>query len=56
MSDADWREYINCRQGAALTDSILLCCIYTAAWIPLWILPDSFGPLSAGAFFVQSGK
>lgn len=28
---------------------------YTAAWIPLWILPDTFGGLSAGGFFIQSG-
>lgn len=35
--------------------AILLCLCYTAAWIPLWILPKSFGGLSAGAFFVQSG-
>jgi len=29
--------------------------IYTAVWIPLWILPSSFGGLSAGGFFIQSG-
>ena len=34
---------------------IFICLIYTACWIPLWILPSTFGPLSAGAFFVQSG-
>jgi SHS family lactate transporter-like MFS transporter len=28
---------------------------YTACWIPLWILPDSFGGLAAGGFFIQSG-
>ncbi|KAH9476232.1 Carboxylic acid transporter protein-like protein [Psilocybe cubensis] len=26
-----------------------------AAFIPLWILPSTFGPLSAGAFFLQFG-
>ena len=29
--------------------------IFTGAFIPLWILPDTFGKLSAGAFFVQFG-
>jgi SHS family lactate transporter-like MFS transporter len=28
---------------------------FTGAFIPLWILPNSFGKLSAGAFFVQFG-
>lgn len=27
--------------------------ILTGAMIPLWILPTSFGALSAGAFFLQ---
>jgi SHS family lactate transporter-like MFS transporter len=35
--------------------SIVICLIYTAVWIPLWILPSSFGGLSAGGFFIQSG-
>ncbi|OXC70502.1 hypothetical protein AYX13_00977 [Cryptococcus neoformans] len=35
--------------------AILVCCIYTACWIPLWILPDSFAGLAAGGFFIQSG-
>ncbi|KAK4687269.1 MFS transporter, SHS family, lactate transporter, partial [Tremellales sp. Uapishka_1] len=35
--------------------AIIVCLIYTAVWIPLWILPSSFGGLSAGGFFVQSG-
>ena len=42
--------------GPGLTDSILICLLYTACWIPLWIIPDGFGRLSAGAFFVQSGE
>merc|ERR1712137_392860 len=35
--------------------AILLCLCYTAAWIPLWILPNNFPGLAAGAFFIQSG-
>jgi SHS family lactate transporter-like MFS transporter len=29
--------------------------VYTACWIPLWILPNTFGGLTAGGFFMQSG-
>jgi SHS family lactate transporter-like MFS transporter len=36
-------------------DSIIICLCYTACWIPLWILPSSFGGLAAGGFFIQSG-
>ncbi|KAK4700378.1 MFS transporter, SHS family, lactate transporter, partial [Phenoliferia sp. Uapishka_3] len=39
--------------GRRLT--IILCCIWTCIWLPLWYLPTKFGPLAAGAFFVQSG-
>ncbi|RXK36287.1 MFS transporter, SHS family, lactate transporter [Tremella mesenterica] len=35
--------------------AIIICLLYTACWIPLWILPSSFGGLSAGGFFIQSG-
>jgi len=35
--------------------AILVCLIYTACWIPLWILPKTFGGLAAGGFFMQSG-
>ncbi|KAL7419353.1 hypothetical protein Q5752_006191 [Cryptotrichosporon argae] len=35
--------------------AIVICLIYTACWIPLWILPNSFGGLAAGGFFIQSG-
>jgi SHS family lactate transporter-like MFS transporter len=35
--------------------AIFVCLVYTACWIPLWILPSSFGGLSAGGFFIQSG-
>ncbi|KAG9309857.1 carboxylic acid transporter protein [Chiua virens] len=35
--------------------AIVLCVLLVGAFIPLWILPDTFGPLSAGAFFVQFG-
>jgi len=34
---------------------VIVCCLWTVCWIPLWILPDSFGSLSTGAFFVQTG-
>ena len=34
---------------------IAICLLYTACWIPLWILPHSFGGLAAGGFFIQSG-
>ncbi|KAH8918801.1 MFS general substrate transporter [Atractiella rhizophila] len=33
---------------------IIACCLWTACWIPL-TLPDTFGGLATGAFFVQSG-
>ncbi|KAH8918816.1 MFS general substrate transporter, partial [Atractiella rhizophila] len=33
---------------------IIGCCLWTACWIPL-TLPDTFGRLATGAFFVQSG-
>ncbi|KAJ9091715.1 hypothetical protein QFC21_007110 [Naganishia friedmannii] len=29
--------------------------LFIACFIPLWIIPNTFGPLSAGAFFVQFG-
>lgn len=32
-----------------------ICVLFLGAFIPLWILPDTFSPLSAGAFFVQAG-
>jgi len=35
--------------------TIILCCLWTGAMIPLWILPNSFGGLAAGAFMVQVG-
>jgi len=39
--------------GRRLT--IVLMCIFLGAFIPLWILPSTFGALSAGAFFIQFG-
>lgn len=39
--------------GRRLCIFLVLC--YTAAFIPLWILPNSFGGLTAGGFFMQSG-
>ncbi|KIJ54140.1 hypothetical protein M422DRAFT_221672 [Sphaerobolus stellatus SS14] len=39
--------------GRRLT--IILCCFWIGAFIPLWILPSSFSGLAAGAFFIQVG-
>lgn len=39
--------------GRRLAVFLVLC--YTAAFIPLWILPDGFAGLTAGGFFMQSG-
>ncbi|KAJ1958367.1 Carboxylic acid transporter [Linderina pennispora] len=33
--------------------TIAFCCICGACFIPLWILPQKYGPLLAGAFFMQ---
>ncbi|KAI5452287.1 hypothetical protein NCC49_000851 [Naganishia albida] len=35
--------------------AIIIAIFFTGAFIPLWILPETFGKLSAGAFFVQFG-
>lgn len=35
--------------------SILVSVFWTAAFIPLWILPNSFSGLAAGGFFMQWG-
>ncbi|WVF69702.1 hypothetical protein IAT40_004481 [Kwoniella sp. CBS 6097] len=35
--------------------AILVCAFWTAAFLPLWILPNTFGGLAAGGFFVQAG-
>ncbi|CEQ39468.1 SPOSA6832_01010, partial [Sporobolomyces salmonicolor] len=45
--------YVSQYLGRRLT--IIVCCLWTAVFIPLWLLPNSFGGLAAGAFFVQSG-
>jgi len=39
--------------GRRLT--IILFVLLIAVFIPLWIIPDKFGPLAAGAFFIQFG-
>lgn len=39
--------------GRRLT--IIIFVLFAGAFIPLWILPDTFGPLSAGAFWLQFG-
>ncbi|KAJ2350314.1 Carboxylic acid transporter [Coemansia erecta] len=33
--------------------TIVICAIIGACFVPLWILPSSFGTLLAGAFFIQ---
>ncbi|ETS61615.1 hypothetical protein PaG_04105 [Moesziomyces aphidis] len=45
--------YLSQYLGRRLT--IILFVIITGALIPAWILPNSFGALSAGAFFLQFG-
>ncbi|KAG9026156.1 hypothetical protein FS837_004695 [Tulasnella sp. UAMH 9824] len=45
--------WISQRLGRRLT--IILFTLSIGAWIPLWILPNSFGALAAGAFFIQFG-
>ncbi|GAA5832455.1 hypothetical protein JCM3766R1_003083 [Sporobolomyces carnicolor] len=39
--------------GRRLT--IIVCCLWSIAFIPLWYLPNSFGPLAVGAFCMQMG-
>jgi SHS family lactate transporter-like MFS transporter len=39
--------------GRRLT--IIICILLVACFIPLWIIPSSFGALSAGAFCIQVG-
>ncbi|KAG9078507.1 hypothetical protein FRC06_008324 [Ceratobasidium sp. 370] len=45
--------YVSQHIGRRLTIIIFVCLV--GAFIPLWILPDGFGKLSAGAFCVQFG-
>ncbi|TNY18325.1 carboxylic acid transporter [Rhodotorula diobovata] len=45
--------YVSQFLGRRLT--MIVMCIWTCAFIPLWLLPNSFGGLAAGAFFVQFG-
>ncbi|BGP16377.1 hypothetical protein JCM10213_004920 [Rhodosporidiobolus nylandii] len=45
--------YISQPLGRRLT--IICMCLWTCAFIPLWLIPSSFGGLAAGAFFVQFG-
>lgn len=47
------KGYISQFTGRRLT--IILCCLWTGCFIPLWLVPSSFGGLAAGAFFVQTG-
>ncbi|KAG9128377.1 hypothetical protein FRC07_000051 [Ceratobasidium sp. 392] len=45
--------YVSQHIGRRLTIIIFVCLV--GAFIPLWILPDGFGKLAAGAFCVQFG-
>ncbi|KAL8278083.1 hypothetical protein RQP46_009543 [Phenoliferia psychrophenolica] len=45
--------YISQYLGRRLT--IIACCLWTCAFLPLWYIPNKFGSLAAGAFFVQAG-
>ncbi|ORY24476.1 MFS general substrate transporter [Naematelia encephala] len=45
--------YLSQYLGRRLT--IIVMCLFCGAMLPLWLLPDSFAGLSAGAFFVQAG-
>ncbi|KAF8889877.1 major facilitator superfamily domain-containing protein [Infundibulicybe gibba] len=45
--------YISQYIGRRLT--IILCVLLVGVFVPLWIIPTSFGALMAGAFFIQFG-
>ncbi|GMK58600.1 hypothetical protein CspeluHIS016_0600420 [Cutaneotrichosporon spelunceum] len=45
--------YLSQYAGRRLGAMIFL--LWTAAWIPLWIIPNTFGALSAGGFLIQFG-
>ncbi|KAL0956728.1 hypothetical protein HGRIS_002848 [Hohenbuehelia grisea] len=45
--------YISQFLGRRIT--LILACVWCCAFIPLWIMPSSWGALSAGAFFFQMG-
>ncbi|KAF9467456.1 major facilitator superfamily domain-containing protein [Collybia nuda] len=45
--------YISQLIGRRVT--LIAACVWACAFIPLWILPDAWGALSAGAFFFQFG-
>jgi MFS transporter, SHS family, lactate transporter len=38
--------------GRRLT--VVLACIFGACMIPLWIIPESYGPIVAGTFLIQA--
>lgn len=44
-----------CSQFMGRRLAIMACLVYTACWIPLWILPASFAGLWAGGFLMQAG-
>jgi SHS family lactate transporter-like MFS transporter len=45
--------YVSQYLGRRLT--MMAACVWTLCFLPLWYLPTTFGPLAAGAFFVQFG-
>ncbi|KAK4054452.1 hypothetical protein OIV83_000946 [Microbotryomycetes sp. JL201] len=45
--------YISQYLGRRIT--IIIFCIWAVAFLPLWLIPNTFGPLAAGAFFLQFG-
>lgn len=45
--------YISQYLGRRLT--IIAFCVFCCAMLPLWLLPNHFSGLAAGAFFVQAG-
>lgn len=45
--------YISQYAGRRIT--IIGCCVWTLCFLPLWLLPNTFNALAAGAFFLQMG-
>ncbi|WVF70912.1 hypothetical protein IAT40_005707 [Kwoniella sp. CBS 6097] len=45
--------YVSQYLGRRIT--IIVMCLFCCAMLPLWLLPNTFGGLAAGAFFVQAG-
>lgn len=45
--------YVSQYLGRRLT--VIVCCVWTCCFLPLWLLPNTFPGLAAGAFFLQMG-